>query len=167
MGMSFLTEGLGLSNTLGAFLAGMLVAETKHRHHVEEQASPFRGILVGLFFFTVGFEIDLKMIIQKPGVVTSCVIAILALKAVIATAVCRAFDLPISISQRIGFVLSQGGEFAFVAFRTARAAGILSDEVTKLLLTCVSLTMAMTPMLEDFGSKMSLKLERNQWKKTN
>mmetsp|Transcript_16793 Transcript_16793/g.31823 ORF Transcript_16793/g.31823 Transcript_16793/m.31823 type:complete len:499 (+) Transcript_16793:178-1674(+) len=159
LGMSFLTEGLGLSNTLGAFLSGMLVAETKHRHHVEEQASPFRGILVGLFFFTVGFEIDLKMIMAKPGIVATCVFAILALKAVIATAVCRAFDLPIATSQRVGFVLSQGGEFAFVAFRAARAAGILSDEITKLLLTCVSLTMAMTPMLEDFGSKMSHKLE--------
>jgi monovalent cation:proton antiporter-2 (CPA2) family protein len=167
LGMSFLTEGLGLSNTLGAFLSGMLVAETKHRHHVEEQASPFRGILVGLFFFTVGFEIDLKMIMAKPGIVGSCVFAILALKAVIATAVCRAFDLPIATSQRVGFVLSQGGEFAFVAFRAARAAGILSDEITKLLLTCVSLTMAMTPMLEDFGSKLAHKLEGKDLKKFN
>lgn len=159
MSMSFLTEGLGLSNTLGAFLSGMLIAETKHRHHVEVEASPFRGILVGLFFFTVGFEVDLKMIAAQPAMIASTVAGILAIKAIIATGVCRMFDLPMSIAQRVGLVLSQGGEFAFVAFRTARSVGILTDEQTKMLLTCVSLTMAMTPTLEDFGGKMAKKLE--------
>jgi len=162
LGMSFLTEGLGLSNTLGAFLSGMMIAETKHRHKVEVEASPFRGILVGLFFFTVGFEIDLKMIMGNPALIASTVVGILAVKAFIATAVCRAFDLPMSVAQRVGLILSQGGEFAFVAFRTARAAGILTDERTKMLLTCVSLTMALTPMLEDIGGKMALKLEKKE-----
>ena len=77
---------------------------------------------------------------------------------------CRAFDLPLSIAQRVGFVLAQGGEFAFVAFRTAKKAGILTEEQTKLLLTCVSLTMALTPALEDFGSKNALKLEKREKK---
>jgi len=167
LGMSFLTEGLGLSNTLGAFLSGMLVAETKHRHHVEVEASPFRGILVGLFFFTVGFEIDIKMMMAKPALIASTVVGILALKAAIATAVCRVFGLPMSIAQRVGLVLSQGGEFAFVAFRTARSTGILDGERTKMLMTCVSLTMALTPMLEDFGGKMALKLEASEEKKKN
>lgn len=159
LGMSFLTEGLGLSNTLGAFLSGMLIAETKHRHNVEIEASPFRGILVGLFFFTVGFEIDLKLIFSSPGLIACTVIGILGLKAFIATAVCSTFGLPMSTAQRVGLVLSQGGEFAFVAFRTARSAGILNDEITKLLLTCVSLTMALTPFLEDVGGKVEMKLK--------
>lgn len=159
LGFSFLTEGLGLSNTLGAFLSGMLIAETKHRHHVEKEASPFRGILVGLFFFTVGFEIDLNMISNNPIQIVSTVVGIIAIKAIIATSVCRVFDLPMAISQRVGLVLAQGGEFAFVAFRTARSAGILTDEQTKMLLTCVSLTMALTPSLEDVGGKMSKKIE--------
>ena len=158
-GMSFLTEGLGLSNTLGAFLSGMCLAETKHRHNIEVEAGPFRGILVGLFFFTVGFEIDLKMIMSSPLKILSTVIGILTLKASIATLVCKAFDLPWSIAQRVGLVLSQGGEFAFVAFRTARSAGILNDEQTKYLLTCVSLTMALTPLLEDLGGTIAAKLE--------
>ena len=158
LGMSFLTEGLGLSNTLGAFLSGMLLAETKHRHHVEHEASPFRGILVGLFFFTVGFEIDLNMIMSNPIQLLSAVLGILALKAIIATGVCLQFGLPMSIAQRVGLVLSQGGEFAFVAFRTARSAGILTDEQTRFLLTTVSLTMALTPLLEDYGGKRSVKL---------
>lgn len=166
LGMSFLTEGLGLSNTLGAVLSGMLlIADMKHRHHVEVEASPFRGILVGLFFFTVGFEIDLQMIMSNPGLIASTVFGIIALKAFIATAACRVFGLPLATAQRVGLVLSQGGEFAFVAFRTARSAGILSPETTKMLLTCVSLTMALTPLLEDLGSKTALKLEASEEKK--
>lgn len=163
LGMSFLTQGLGLSNTLGAFLSGMLIAETKHKHHVEELASPFRGILVGLFFFTVGFEIDLKMIFSKQApVVLATVAAILAAKASIATGVCKYFGLPTSVAQRVGMVLSQGGEFAFVAFKTARASGILTEEQTKFLLTCVSLTMAVTPFLEETGAKLSIKLAEKE-----
>jgi monovalent cation:proton antiporter-2 (CPA2) family protein len=162
IGMSFLTEGLGLSNTLGAFLSGMLIAETKHRHKVEVEASPIRGILVGLFFFTVGFEVDLGMIKSRPREIAAVVTGILALKTVIATAVCRMFGLPMSIAQRVGLVLSQGGEFGFLAFKSARKSGILSDEKTKLLLTAVSLTMALTPILEQIGSKMASKLEVNE-----
>lgn len=144
------------------FLSGMLLAETKHRHHIEVEAGPFRGILVGLFFFTVGFEIDLDLIVSNPLKVISTVVSILSMKAVIASLVCRGFGLPWSIAQRVGLVLSQGGEFAFVAFRTARSSGILSNEQTKFLLTCVSLTMALTPSLEDIGSKMALKLEAQE-----
>ncbi len=161
-GMSFLTEGLGLSNTLGAFLSGMCLAETKHRHNIEVAAGPFRGILVGLFFFTVGFEIDLNMIMSSPVKILSTVLGILTLKATIATLVCKVFDLPWSIAQRVGLVLSQGGEFAFVAFRTARASGILDNEQTKYLLTCVALTMALTPVLEDLGGQMAAKLQAKE-----
>jgi CPA2 family monovalent cation:H+ antiporter-2 len=166
LGMSFLTEGMGLSNTLGAFLSGMLLAETKHRHHIEVEASPFRGILVGLFFFTVGFEIDIDLLVSSPVKVASAVAGILSMKACIASLVCKGFGLSWSIAQRVGLVLSQGGEFAFVAFRTARSSGILSNEQTKFLLTCVSLTMALTPVLEDFGSQTALKLEAKSEKAT-
>lgn len=159
LGMSFLTEGLGLSNTLGAFLSGMLLAETKHRHHIEVEAGPIRGILVGLFFFTVGFEIDISMIMSSPLKIASTVMGILAVKASIAALVCKGFGLPWSTAQRVGLVLSQGGEFAFVAFRTARSSGILTQEQTKYLLTCVSLTMALTPVLEDVGAQMASKLQ--------
>eukprot|EP00934_Nitzschia_sp_Nitz4_P000431 Nitzschia sp. Nitz4//scaffold264_size26629//9335//14112//NITZ4_008233-RA/size26629-processed-gene-0.34-mRNA-1//-1//CDS//3329544794//431//frame0 len=136
LGMSFLTEGLGLSNTLGAFLAGVLLAETKYRHQVEKEISPFRGILVGLFFFTVGFEIDLQLIASKWGVISAIVLGIVSMKTLITTCLCLAFGLSQGVSQRVGLILSQGGEFAFVAFRLARSYGILSDEVTKLMLTC-------------------------------
>jgi len=165
LGMSFLTEGLGLSNTLGAFLSGMLIAETPHRHTVETAASPFRGVLVGIFFFTVGFEIDLSMLRSRPLTIASTVLGILALKTAIATVVCLGFGLPLSISQRVGMVLSQGGEFAFVAFRTARALGILGEEETRYLLTCVSLTMALTPAMESLGGRLAVQLEEREGKK--
>jgi CPA2 family monovalent cation:H+ antiporter-2 len=159
LGMSFLTEGLGLSNTLGAFLAGVLLSETPWRHRIEKEIAPFRGILVGLFFFTVGFEIDLQLIATKWGLVGSIVFGIVALKAIITTGLCLAFGLNKSISQRVGLILSQGGEFAFVAFRLARSYDILDNDLTKLMLTCVSLTMGLTPFLEEFGSRMATKLD--------
>jgi CPA2 family monovalent cation:H+ antiporter-2 len=157
LGMSFLTEGLGLSNTLGAFLAGVLLADTKHRHHIELEISPIRGILVGLFFFSVGFEIDLNLIASKTGLVLSTVAGIVLLKTLLAFAVCLAFSLDMVTSQRVGLVLCQGGEFAFVAFRMARSFGILDEETTKFMLTCVSLTMGLTPFLEELGSKLAKK----------
>mmetsp|Transcript_4061 Transcript_4061/g.6792 ORF Transcript_4061/g.6792 Transcript_4061/m.6792 type:complete len:476 (-) Transcript_4061:183-1610(-) len=154
LGMSFLTEGLGLSNTLGAFLAGVLLAENPHVHKIEREASPIRGILVGLFFFTVGFEIDLKLIASQLPLIGSLVGGLVLLKTVIAAGVAKAFGLPTATAQRIGLVLSQGGEFAFVAFRMARSYGILSEQETKLMLTVVSLTMALTPMLEGYGANL-------------
>lgn len=162
LGMSFLTEGLGLSNTLGAFLAGVLLSDTPFRHQVETEIAPFRGILVGLFFFTVGFEIDLNFIVSNIGLVSSIVGGIIALKAVIATFLCMAFGLKLSTAQQCGLILSQGGEFAIVAFRLARSLGVLTDETTKLLLTCVSLTMAATPFLEEFGGRVAKKLEAKE-----
>uniref|UniRef100_A0A7S4JK13 Cation/H+ exchanger transmembrane domain-containing protein n=1 Tax=Odontella aurita TaxID=265563 RepID=A0A7S4JK13_9STRA len=165
LGMSFLTEGLGLSNTLGAFLAGVLLADTQYRHQVEKEISPFRGILVGLFFFTVGFEIDLNLIASKIGLVMSIVLGTMAAKAAIAAAVCMVFGKGLSISQRCGFILSQGGEFAFVAFRLAREFGILDKDTTKLMLTCVSLTMALTPLVNALGAQIAQNLEEGETKK--
>jgi monovalent cation:H+ antiporter-2, CPA2 family len=159
LGMSFLTEGLGLSNTLGAFLAGVLMSETDHRHDIEREIAPFRGILVGLFFFSVGFEIDLALIASKGGLVASVVLGIVVLKSIIASTLSVVFGLSRGTALRVGLILSQGGEFAFVAFRLARSCGILSNETTKLMLTCVSLTMGLTPFLDDFGAKMAARID--------
>jgi len=159
LSFSFLTEGLGLSNTLGAFLAGVLLSENKYKHEIETQISPFRGILVNLFFLTVGFEIDIFLIASKFVTISSLVFGIIILKTVIATVVCMSFGLPISISQQVGLVLSQGGEFAFVSFRLARSFGILNNEQTKLLLTTVSITMALTPVLKALGERLAIKFD--------
>lgn len=159
LGMSFLTEGLGLSNTLGAFLAGVLLSETKYRYQVEADIAPFRGILLGLFFVTVGFEIDVRLIANNLPLVSAIVAGILGLKAGVTTLLSRAFGLSASTAIRTGLILSQGGEFAFVAFGLARSLGILDPPTTKMLLTSVSLTMALTPFLDEMGSKLAKKME--------
>jgi len=165
LGMSFLTEGLGLSNTLGAFLAGILLSETDHKHAIEKEIAPFRGILLGLFFFSVGFEIDLKLIASQKLLVTALVLGITSLKAFIAYAVSMMFGLKKSVALRVGLILSQGGEFAFVAFRLARSCGILSDDLTKLMLTSVSLTMCLTPFLDKVGSRIAFIMHLAELKK--
>ncbi|KAL3808121.1 hypothetical protein ACHAXA_004975, partial [Cyclostephanos tholiformis] len=159
LGMSFLTEGLGLSNTLGAFLAGVLISETKYKYQVEADIAPFRGILLGLFFVTVGFEIDVGLIARNLPMVSAIVASILGLKAGILTLLCKAFGLSGSTAVRTGLILSQGGEFAFVAFGLARSLGILDKATTKMLLTCVSLTMALTPLLDQVGTNIAKKME--------
>ena len=159
LGMSFLTEGLGLSNTLGAFLAGVLLSETKYKYQVEADIAPFRGILLGLFFVTVGFEIDVGLIARNLPIVSAIVASILGLKAGILAVLCKAFGLSGSTAVRTGLILSQGGEFAFVAFGLARSLGILDKATTKMLLTCVSLTMALTPFLDQVGTKIATKME--------
>jgi monovalent cation:proton antiporter-2 (CPA2) family protein len=159
LGMSFLTEGLGLSNTLGAFLAGVLLSETKYRYQIEADIAPFRGILLGLFFVTVGFEIDVGLIVRNLPTVSAIVGGILAVKAGILALLCKGFGLSNSNAMRTGLILSQGGEFAFVAFGLARSVNILNPATTKMLLTCVSLTMALTPFLDDVGTKIAKKME--------
>ena len=159
LSMSFMTEGLGLSNTLGAFLAGVLLSETKYRHQVEADIAPFRGILLGLFFVTVGFEIDVGLIVSKFTLIASIVMGIIGVKAAVATSLSLAFGLSLSTSQQTGLLLSQGGEFAFVAFGLARSLGIFDAATTKILLTSVSLTMALTPALASLGAVISKRLE--------
>ncbi|CAJ1925228.1 unnamed protein product [Cylindrotheca closterium] len=161
LGMSFMTEGLGLSNTLGAFLAGVLLSETKYRYQVEADIAPFRGVLLGLFFVTVGFEIDVNLILSNLPLVSCVVAGILGIKAIVTTLLSLAFGLSLSVSQQTGLILSQGGEFAFVAFGLARSLGILDKPTTKLMLTCVSLTMALTPAMSSIGAAVAKKLEEN------
>merc|ERR1719296_30559 len=162
LGMSFLTEGLGLSNTLGSFVSGMILAASKHKEKIEAEISPFRGVLVGLFFFSVGFEIDLGLITSKFGLVASIVFGIMALKGIIITGLCRVFGLTVAESQQAGFLLSEVSEFAFVAFRMARSHGILDEDTTKLMLTVVSLTMALTPFAEELGARIASSLEKDK-----
>jgi Kef-type K+ transport system membrane component KefB len=133
-----------------------------HKEKIEAELSPFQGVLVGLFFFSVGFEIDLMLITSKLGLVSSIVLGIMALKGAIITCLCWLFDLTLAESQRVGFLLSEVSEFAFVAFRMARSHGILDEETTKLMLAAVSLTMALTPLAEELGAWIASLLEKDK-----
>lgn len=161
LGMSFLTEGLGLSNTLGAFLVGVVISESPHRIPIEEAANPIRGILVGLFFCTVGFEINLGLALSRPVMVAGLVVGLVMVKTIIAGFLSSMFGCDATTSTRVGLVLSQAGEFAFVVFRVARDLGILSHDEAKVLLTVVSLSMAVTPILEGIGARMQRNKKQN------
>ncbi len=159
--MSFVTKGIGLSDTLGAFLAGLLLSETSYRYQIESDIAPFRGLLLGLFFITVGFSIDLKLLVMQPFTVLGALFVLIAGKASIITALSTFFGVPLASAIQAGLLNSQGGEFAFVSLGIAQRMGLLEESVCKLLLTTVALSMALTPALSELAENMAKKIEDN------
>eukprot|EP00737_Agarophyton_chilense_P000236 gb/GEZJ01000269.1/.p1 GENE.gb/GEZJ01000269.1/~~gb/GEZJ01000269.1/.p1 ORF type:complete len:843 (+),score=144.00 gb/GEZJ01000269.1/:54-2531(+) len=162
LGTSSLTQMLGLSDTLGAFLAGVMLAETKFRHQVEADIQPFRGLLLGLFFMTVGFSIDLNLAWANMSKVVSLVSGLLAIKASVIAAAGVAFGLSVGSALRTGLLLSQGGEFAFVIFGLGQTVGVLPADLSQLLLLVVAISMAVTPLLAATGRQISSQLEKKR-----
>ena len=158
--MSFVTEGIGLSGTLGAFMAGLLLAETRYVNQVETDIKPFRGILLGFFFIAVGFSIDLSLLSTQPLLVAGLVSSLIASKAAITTALAVLFGVSFSSAQQTGLMLAQGSEFAFVAFNIAEKMNVLTNYQTRLLMTSVALSMALTPFLSDVGGAVSSYIEK-------
>ena len=117
--MSYVTHGIGLSDTLGAFLAGLLLSETSYHYQVEADIAPFRGLLLGLFFITVGFNIDLSLLVSEASTVILLLFAMLIGKSSIITMLSLLFGIPLASAQYTGLLNSQGGELAFVAFGIA------------------------------------------------
>ncbi|MHA1165959.1 MAG: monovalent cation:proton antiporter-2 (CPA2) family protein, partial [Alphaproteobacteria bacterium] len=155
LGIGWLMSLVGISMILGAFLAGFLLSETEYRHQVEADIRPFRGILLGLFFMTVGMSIDIALIQSELAQITLIVIGLMAGKSIVTAALCRGFGLPVGDSVRVGLLLSQGGEFGFILFLTAGALGLLTTETTQILLASVTLTMVATPVMAYAGGQFS------------
>jgi CPA2 family monovalent cation:H+ antiporter-2 len=162
LGTGWLMSLVGISMVLGAFLAGILLSETEYRHQVEADIRPFRGILLGLFFMTVGMSIDITLIQRELVQITLIVIGLMVGKSIVTAALCRGFGLPVGVSVRVGLLLSQGGEFGFVLFLTASALGLLPMETTQMLLASVTLTMAATPVMAYVGGRFSSFLARRE-----
>ncbi|GMH16413.1 hypothetical protein Nepgr_018254 [Nepenthes gracilis] len=152
-GTSLLTQKLGFSDTLGAFLAGALLAETNFRTQIEADIRPFRGLLIGLFFVTTGTSIDMQILYQEWPNVLVLLAGLIAIKTLIITAIGPRVGLTLQESVRIGLLLSQGGEFAFVVFSLANRLGVLPLELNKLLIIVVVLSMALTPALNELGRR--------------
>lgn len=152
-GTSLLTQKLGFSDTLGAFLAGALLAETNFRTQIEADIRPFRGLLLGLFFVTTGTSIDTQLLFREWPNVLSLLAGLIAIKTLIITAIGPRVGLTLKESIRIGLLLSQGGEFGFVVFSLANELGVLPLELNKLLIIVVVLSMALTPFLNELGKK--------------
>uniref|UniRef100_A0ACD5X6Z8 Uncharacterized protein n=1 Tax=Avena sativa TaxID=4498 RepID=A0ACD5X6Z8_AVESA len=152
-GTSLVTQWLGFSDTLGAFLAGAILAETNFRTQIEADIRPFRGLLLGLFFVTTGTSIDMQLLIREWPNVLSLLAGLIAIKTLITTALGTRVGLTLQESIRIGLLLSQGGEFGFVVFSLANRLGVLPLELNKLLIIVVVLSMALTPFLNELGKK--------------
>lgn len=164
LGTSLITQVAGLSLALGAFLAGLLLAETEFHIQVESDIAPYKGLLMGLFFMTVGMEISTGLLFAKFKSVVAAITMLIVGKVAIMTAVGQAFGLSMVQAFRSGLLLSPGGEFAFVLYGEAVAKGLFGAALAKEMYLVVALSMALTPFLAEFGGKMGRLLEKNDMK---
>lgn len=159
LGTSYATEHAGLSMAFGAFLAGLILAETEYRYQVEADIEPFRGILLGLFFITVGMGIDIYLAISEAFLVFALVVALLLVKGLMITVLARAFGLTLWRSLRLAILLAQGGEFAFVLIGISVGFNVVPETLGQVVMLAVAISMAITPLIENYGSKLLHYLE--------
>ncbi len=164
---SWATEHFGLSLALGAFVSGILVAETDFRGTAEESIYPFKSLLLGLFFMSVGMKIDVvEMYAEITTIITFC-ISLILLKAAIITGLCILFGFNRGVAVHAGLLLSQGGEFAFILFGLGKEYGILEEGISNILLLVVTCSMALTPLLALIGQKFAERIEKGLGKTPN
>ena len=161
MGVSILMGQSGLSMALGAFLTGVLLADSGDRHELEASIEPFKGLLLGLFFMSVGMLTDVKLILAKPIFIIGCAMALMVIKFAVITAIAKVSGNRWPTSIRLGVTLAQGGEFAFVLFSVASAQNVLRPELGNTLNLIVTISMALTPLafllLEKIGEPLFAK----------
>ena len=163
LGLGALTESLGLSLALGAFLAGMLIAETEYRYQVEEDIKPFRDVLLGLFFITVGMALDLTVVLANLGWVLLLLLVPVAVKLVLIVALARVFRATLASSLRIGYDLAQAGELAIVMLALATRNGILQGDLAQTVLAAMVISMCLAPLLIHFAEPLVRRLTANDW----
>nr|CAD1830749.1 unnamed protein product [Ananas comosus var. bracteatus] len=161
LGTSLLTARAGLSMALGAFLAGLLLAETEFSLQVESDIAPYRGLLLGLFFMTVGMSIDPKLLFSNFPVILGTLSLLIVGKTILVALVGRIFGISSIAAIRVGLLLAPGGEFAFVAFGEAVNQGILSPQLSSLLFLVVGISMALTPWLAAGGQLLASRFEQH------
>ncbi|MDO9017855.1 MAG: monovalent cation:proton antiporter-2 (CPA2) family protein [Deltaproteobacteria bacterium] len=144
---SMVMQAVGLSMALGAFIAGVLLADSEYRHELEANIEPFKGLLLGLFFMAVGMSANLRVLTARPLLVVGLAVALVAAKAAVLALLGRLSGLAPRGQASLGAALSQGGEFAFVIFTVAEAAGVLGRATGELLVVVVTLSMVLTPLL--------------------
>jgi CPA2 family monovalent cation:H+ antiporter-2 len=163
LGLAALTELAGLSLALGAFLAGMLIAETEYRYQVEEDIKPFRDVLLGLFFVTVGMFLDVREVAEHWLYVLVLLTLPVLAKLVLVVILSRAFGQPLGTALRTGFYLAQAGEFALVMLALAVESRILAPPLTQAVLAAMVLSMLAAPVVIHFAEPVVRKLTANDW----
>ena len=154
LGSAFLSNYMGLSFALGAFIAGLMVAETEYKYRVEEEILSLKSLLLGLFFMTIGMSFDFDLLLSSLPYIVMASLALIAVKTGIIVLLCRLFRFPLAPAIHTGLLLSQGGEFAFVVFLMAVQQKFMEVDVSQFLMTVVTFTMALTPLLAALGRKI-------------
>jgi monovalent cation:proton antiporter-2 (CPA2) family protein len=155
LGAAFIMQAAGLSMAMGAFLAGVLLAESSFRHELEADIEPFRGLLLGLFFIAIGMGIDLKLVVANAPLIACAVLILMTVKSAIIYGISRMSGSAHADAVRIAGVLAQGGEFAFVLFGAAATAGIMSPLNSNLLIATVTVSLALTPLAFAIANRLA------------
>jgi monovalent cation:proton antiporter-2 (CPA2) family protein len=158
LGTAWLMHEIGLSLALGAFLAGLMMADSQYRHQIIADIEPFRGILLGLFFISVGMSIDFGLLAEKNLLVAGLVIALLLIKSILLLLLGKLLKVSNSINIRTALLLSQSGEFGFVLFGLAFASGLLDEQLFHLLALIIAITMVATPFMSHLGEYIHKRL---------
>ncbi len=145
----------GVSMALGAFVTGLLLAETEYRKAIEATIEPFKGLLLGIFFFTVGMDIDVRELAREPLLLAGAVVGLIALKTLLVMVLARLFRLSWPVTIEMGLLLGPGGEFAFVGVGAAAALGLIDPPLATFVLAVTSVTMALTPLLSLAGRRFA------------
>lgn len=147
VGIAALMQLVGLSMALGAFLAGVLLAESEYRRELETDIEPFKGLLLGLFFIAVGMSIDFGVLLASPGQMLAILVGLLAVKGIVIFGLARMMKLPYQERPVFTLLLTQGGEFAFVVFQAAAGANVFTNQTASLLIGAVAVSMLVSPLI--------------------
>ena len=163
LGLAWFTELAGLSLALGAFLAGMLISETEYRYQVEDDIKPFRDILLGLFFITIGMLLDMQVVIQNFVWVAVILVALIALKVLLIAGLSRLFGADSRVATRTGMNLAHGGEFGFVLLAQAGATGLMDNAILQPVLAAMVLSMFLAPFIIQYSEQMVKRVYGSEW----
>jgi len=167
LGSAYISQLLDMSSALGAFIAGLMVAETEYRYRVEEEILSLKSLLLGLFFMSIGMSFDYDFLIKSWFYIAIASLSLILLKTTIIVLLSRIFKLPLAVAIKTGLLLSQGGEFAFVVFLIAVQQKFLSNDLSEFLMTTTTFTMALTPLLYIVGNKIRHSINTKQVLKDN
>ncbi|WP_300318392.1 monovalent cation:proton antiporter family protein [Accumulibacter sp.] len=163
LGLAYLTEVAGLSLALGAFVAGILISETQYRHHVEEDIKPFRDVLMGLFFVTIGMMLDVSLVIANAPLVLGVLGALLIVKFALVLGLSRLFGSTFGGAMRTGLWLCAGGEFGFVLLAEMRHLKLVPSAVLQAVLAALVLSMLLAPLIAQYSNQIVLRFAASEW----
>ncbi len=163
LGLAYLTELAGLSLALGAFVAGMLISETEYRYQVEEDIKPFRDVLLGLFFVTIGMMLNLASVVHNLGWILLALSSLILLKALLLAGLARMFEGSWDVALRSGIGLAQAGEFGFVLLTLSNQANLLHGDTMQITLATMLLSMLTAPFLIQYAEAITRRISADEW----